>query len=64
MSSAEVLEILYEHGFSIMTNSTNYRSTIKLQKYILLRNKESQYPAHNKIRVYQFTVGHKPFSRF
>jgi hypothetical protein len=43
MSSAEVLEILYGHGFSIMTNSTNYRSTIKLQEFILLRKKESQY---------------------
>lgn len=41
MSLIEVLEILHKHYFSIVANSTNFNSTVKLQEFVLLRNKDS-----------------------
>ena len=41
MSFIEVLEILHKHYFSIVANSTNFGSTVKLQEFILLRNKDT-----------------------
>lgn len=40
MSLIEVLEILHKHYFSIVANSTNFNSAVKLQEFILLRNKD------------------------